>query len=588
MLGMVRCFRLLIIATATATGIGSSHAQSILPRLPPPDTAPLETSPVPRVLPEEPPKIAPPMIRPSEPPSLAGQGEIVEISSVDVVGSTVYPAADIESRFASFLNQQTPIGTITEAVQKIETAYHDDGYFLTRVRGVIEPSAAGNVLTIHVTEGYISAVKIDGDIGPAAALIYGYLKHLEDARPLNSDTLERFVLLAKNVPGVNVQPLLVPSKDEPGAVQLVAQVDRKPFDATLTDDNRGPRTVGPNELLVEVAGNSFTSLGDRTSLILYNTPFDNEELFGQASEDFFVGTEGLKLSGYLGYGVLVPGDILRVAGYKSRLLLGDVAAEYPVIRTRGLSLYLTGNFDISNSIIDEQEFDPTASHRASKDDLRILRIGVKADFQDVILGPSFAGANSASLQIHRGLPEVFGGSDGGALYVARPKEIYDFTKITALLDRTQNLYSWAASSLAAELAATGQWTRDILPPSEKFFLGGAQFGRGFYNGEITGDRAVEGKIELQFNDGYDLPWDFLPHVPVQYYGFYDTGQAWNTRASGDPSRHIESVGVGIHADLTTHISVQVETVHRFTRRPTGDNTSPEAAQVAYFRIVGKY
>jgi hemolysin activation/secretion protein len=382
---------------------------------------------------------------------------------------------------------------------------------------------------------------------------------------------------------------LIPSKDEPGAVQLVAKVDRKSFDVTVTDDNRGPRTVGPNELLVETAANSFTSLGDRTSLIIYNTPFDNEEIYGQLSEDVFVGTEGLKLGGYLGYGLLVPGDILRIAGYKSRLLLSDVAAEYPVIRTRAFSAYVTGNFDINNSIIDEQEFDPTASHRASKDDLRILRVGFQADFQDTVLGPSLAGANNVALQIHRGLPELFGGSHGtGTLYIGRPGEVYDFTKFTALFDRTQELYSWASSRLGAEIGATGQWTRDILPSSEKFFLGGAQFGRGFYNGEITGDRAVEGKIELQFSDGYDLPIDFIPHLPVEYYTFYDIGQAWDVRASGDPSRHIESVGIGFRADLTNHLSVQVETVHRFTRRPTGDNTSLEASQVAYFRIVGKY
>jgi hemolysin activation/secretion protein len=588
MIVMVGRLRLLMIVIAALTGIGSLHAQNLLPRLPPPDTAPLETSPVPKVLPEEAPKIAPPMARPNEPPSVAGEGEVVEISSVEVAGATVFTPDDLRARFDSLLNRQMPVGTIIDTVQKIEAAYHDQGYFLTRVRGVIEPSATGDVLKVRVTEGYISAVKIDGDIGPAAGLVYGYLKHLEDARPLNSDMLERYILLAKNVPGVTVQPILSPLKDEPGAVQLIAKVDRKPFDATLTDDNRGPRTVGPNELLAEVTANSFTSLGDRTSLIIYNTPFDNEELYGQVSEDVFVGTDGLKLSSYFGYGLLVPGDILRVAGYKSRLLLADFAAEYPIIRTRALSLFITGNFDLSNSIIDEQEFDPTASHRASKDDLRILRLGLRTDFQDSFLGPSLTGANTATLQIHRGLPELFGGTEGGTLYVARPSEVYDFTKITALFDRTQDLYAWASSRLAAEIAATGQWTRDILPPSEKFFLGGAQFGRGFYNGEITGDRAVEGKVELQFNDAYDIPVDFLPHIAVQYYGFYDIGQAWDVRASGDPSRHIESAGLGIRADLTDYLSIQVETVHRFTRRPTGDNTSPEANEAEYFRIVAKY
>jgi hemolysin activation/secretion protein len=172
---------------------------------------------------------------------------------------------------------------------------------------------------------------------------------------------------------------------------------------------------------------------------------------------------------------------------------------------------------------------------------------------------------------------------------ARANEQHDFTKLTAKFLRTQDLYSWTATSLDLEFGASGQWTSDILPPSEKFYLGGLDFGRGFYNGQVTGDRALTGKVELQLKDSFDVPaFGADRAVNLQYYTFYDYGMAWDVAASHDPRHHIESTGIGIKADLTEHITVLVEGVERFTRRPTGDNTNLAAEHAIYFGVAGKY
>ena len=50
----------------------------------------------------------------------------------------------------------------------------------------------------------------------------------------------------------------------------------------------------------------------------------------------------------------------------------------------------------------------------------------------------------------------------------------------------------------------GQLSNDILPPAEQFYLGGTQFTRGYYSGQVAGDKALAATAELQLNTGVDL------------------------------------------------------------------------------------
>jgi hemolysin activation/secretion protein len=588
LLGLVAAASAICDVTALAQSASPPPALVPFSQLPS-TTGHFQTSPIPGVLPQSEPKIVPPPALPGEPLPGAEGGPPVHITDIRYEGGTVYGNDMLGGMFGRLREGNTTQGQVVDAINMLQVKYREDGYFLTKVTGALEPAPGGGaVLVIHIIEGYISSVKLDNDVGPVGNLIYSYLRHLEGLRPLKITDLERYVLLSQNVPGMSIRTVLRPAKDQSGAVELIAELDRKRFDGYIIDDNRGPKTAGPNELLIGAAANSFTSLGERTELVVFNTPFDDEELFGQGSFEAMIGAQGLKLKAYAGYGILKPGDVLRPAGYKSRLLLTGLDAEYPVIRTRALSVYLDGDFDVSQSDIDLNDFTPTADHRASKSNLRILRFGARADLQDSLLGPALSAADSVNFRIHHGIPDLFSGTGDGSLRPARPNEVNDFTKLTLELQRTQQLYNWSGSGLSLYTAISGQWTSDILPPSEEFFLGGAQYGRGFYNGEATGDRAVVGTIELRFNDKIELAMmGMSTDIGLQYYAFFDDGQTYSLSV-GDLSHHLESAGIGIRAALTENLSAQLEGVKRFTRRPTGTNTSLEPAQALFFRISSQF
>jgi len=207
--------------------------------------------------------------------------------------------------------------------------------------------------------------------------------------------------------------------------------------------------------------------------------------------------------------------------------------------------------------------------------------------QDDIFGPGRAAVNSVSFTVHRGLPEL-GGQKNNAVFIPRPGVRNDFTKYSTEFIRVQNLLAWNSYLVALKVAFAGQITPDILPPIEKFFLGGEQYGRGFFSGEVTGDDVAAGTVELQLNDSIEGQiFGHAFNVGTQYYGFYDVGQAWSN-AVGDPKQRIESAGVGVRANLTPRLSVQVEGVNRFTRRPASATGSLETQYAAYFRVIARF
>jgi hemolysin activation/secretion protein len=571
----VRTTPALLLLASVLVWPGLAPAQTV------PSTIPPLTSPIERMQPPAQPEVAPPAEAPPEAvPEESGPS--VHITGVEVDGATVYPAPEVASAFAEIDGHTVSPGQIADAVRALQTKYRGDGYFLTVVRSTLRLAPSGLILHVQVIEGYISDVKIDGDVGPVGVLIYNYLRHLPEKRPTKFADVERYVLLAKAIPGITIRTVLFPARDEPGAVELVAQVQRKSFDLLATDDNRGPRTAGPNEMLVGAGANSFSSLGERTEVFIFDTPFSDEQVFGQASYEGFIGSEGLKFRAYAGYGTSVPGNVLAITGYSGDLFLAGGALEYPVLLSRRLSLAVNAALDIDQSQIALLGSDGSLNPE-SKIKLRILRIGEKLQIQDELLGFGRSAADTVNFTVHHGVPELAGSSNDAA-FTPRPGERNDFLKVTTEIVRVQNLFAWGASSVALKTAFSGQWTPAILPPSEKFLFGGEQYGRGFYNGEVTGDRAAAGTVEPQLNQTLEGKVFGHPYlVGVQYYTFFDIGQMWSN-APGDVNTHIESTGVGIRANLTAWLSAQVEGVRRFTRRPNAATGSDEPLDALFFRV----
>jgi hemolysin activation/secretion protein len=574
--------RLIALAAIIAfAGLPPAAAQQSPLNLVPPG------SPIPRILPPAPPPVGPGLpLAPPVAPAAPVPPVSVTVNRVAIEGATAFPAAQLARFTAGLVGPAIPLARVEAARVGILNLYRNSGYVLTTVSAAVD---ARGTLRFVVTEGRIRDVKLEGDIGPAGTQVLRFLRHLTEQQPIDAATLERWLLLAQDVPGVTLQAVLRPNPDDPGALTLVARVSRQPFSGLFTVDNRAFRLNGPQEGLAILGANSFTQFGEHTEFSLYRTA-GGTQTFGQAAEEFFAGDSGLRVRLYGGAGDATPSGFLRAIGFEGSTTTFGAAAIYPLIRSRQQTLNIGGYLDAIQDEIWTNSGEEGAKLRASRDSLRVFRVGANYAIQDLLAGPDRSAINTASVRVSQGLPGL-GGTGNGNPTPSRPGERVDFTKLDAQISRTQTLFqAWKDASVALELLAGGQITNKELPSVEKFFLGGSQFTRGFYSGQVTGDQALYWTLELQLNTGFDLTVFQRPlNIAAQFYIFYDRGEAWQLLSS-EPNVRLSSEGIGVRLNLTRYTELDLEGDIRNTRLPEGTSTTvkPLKAEAFYWRVLARF
>jgi hemolysin activation/secretion protein len=542
--------------------VSSTPAEAQVP-VPPPLP---QGSPLPGIAPLQPPNLAPPLQRPPVPtaPGPSTEGATHPVTSVEVDGVTAFPASTVAPLTSGLTGPAVTEGQVEAARRALVDLYRANGYVYTTVRAVIDEGR----LRFQVVEGYVVDVKIqpEGDVGPVGTQVLRFLNHLKGQRPLSSSTLERWLLLAQDIPGLTVRSTLNPSVTDPGELTLVAQVSRKAVSGFLAADNRAFALTGPEQGLGVLNLDSFTEFGERTQLSLFGA-FNSTNLFGQVSEELFLGGSGLKLRLYGGLGHATPSGPLHDIGYDGRTRVLGAQLSYPLIRARDQRLNLVLAFDAIESDITNQSGINGATQRASYDSLRIIRLGADYDLLDVLLG---GGVNSASARFSQGLVALGAVHNGDTISPARGGEKIDFSKASGEVSRTQTLYQWPDDrSLKLRVALGGQFTGDLLPPAEKFYLGGPHFNRGYYYGQVSGDKAATISNELQYNTSLPLPKRVPFDLRSQFYVFYDWGKVWQNNPANEFNVTLQSAGTGVRFYVADSTEIDLEAVYRMNLYPNG-------------------
>ena len=545
-------------------------------------------SPIPRALPPAPPSTAPGTALPALPPP---GGEVpnrtVHVIDVTVDGVTAFDKADIERYARDLTGPAVPLPQIDAARQAMLQQYRSAGFVLSTVSANLD---ANGHLRFVVTEGRIASVKLDGDIGPAGVQVLRFLNKLTQVQPIDSATLERYLLLAQDVPGVTLRAVLQPSADDPGALNLIAEVSHQSISGLASFDNRAFVQTGPIEGLGVLDFNSLTALGEKTEVTYYHT-FPNSQNFGQLAEEMFLGGSGLKLRLYAGTGNAIPSgggfSGLAAEDYHGKTSVMGGVLSYPVIRSRQQTLNVYTSLDALVSTV----YTGPPLALSSQDSLRILRIGEDYAMSDIWLGGTRPANNVVSVRLSQGLRILGAERNGTAGDAARQGERSDFFKMNFQLTRTQTLFTpFEGSSVALMGLLAGQWSENILPPAEQFYLGGSQYTRGYYSGQIPGDKALVATVELQFNTGTNLSmWGLAADVSTQFYLFYDWGETWQN-LSTDFATRVNSAGGGVRLQVTRYAEVDFEALGRFNRFPTGSGAgiSAENGIGLFWHVLGHF
>jgi hemolysin activation/secretion protein len=458
---------------------------------------------------------------------------VVTIRSVRVVGATVYDEAQFAPLYHDLIGQRTSLQSVYELARKITVKYGGDGYVLSRAivpPQSLDPKRAN--ITIQVIEGSVDKVEWPAAVSRYRNFFTDYAAKITAERPTNIHTIERYLLLASDLPGLNFSTSLRASTTQPGASTLVVAIEEKPVDAMARADNLGSTARGPYEFLGSLTANNW--LGEHDAFtVTYAGALPLRELqYLEGNYRQVLNSEGLvaffDVNHSWGRPGTAPLEALQYLTYGTQVYGG---LSYPVVRSRERNLTFSALGFFSN---DEAE---TLGAPFNRDRLRGIRLKADGDLVD-----GLGGFDRLNITLSQGV-QGLGSTANGDPLASRAAGRVDFTKLEATFTHIQPLFG----NLSIQLAGYGQYGLTPLLSPEQCGYGGAQFGRAFDPSVVTGDSCVEASGELR----YDLPIGGAWLTRPQLYGFGDWGDLFTRDAAvGTPARtEAASTGAGFRFGL---------------------------------------
>ncbi|WP_417451405.1 ShlB/FhaC/HecB family hemolysin secretion/activation protein [Kordiimonas sp.] len=460
-----------------------------------------------------------------------------QLSKVTINGAQALAPDALTPLYAPFLGQSISLSQVYELAGQMTALYRNNGFILSRVVVPAQEIEHGQI-TLQVVEGYIDTVSIEGNIKLGHKVLTRLGDRIRASVPLTASALERYMLLANDLPGIQAQAVLQPSPTSPGATNLTILVSEDPVFFYGTVNNRGSKFNGPIQMQLGASFNSLFTAASKTSVRLIGASQLAEFKSGEIRHEQVLGSEGTTMTLLARHTRSQPGASLADLEIRSRSTSGAFIVSHPVIRSRAKSLYVHAGLDIRNTetTILGEDF--------TKDRVRKVTTGASFDFID-----SLDGVNLVSTELHHGL-DILGAKDTGSTGMSRADAQTNFFKINFSAMRLQKI----TRRVNLLIDVTGQYTKDALAASEEMAIGGSQYGRAFDPSEISGDRGAAGRAELRYDAAANLNW----LTRYQVYAFADYGVVWDHTDTGYISTDLGSTGAGLRLTLSRNISAQFE------------------------------
>ncbi|HET9638051.1 MAG TPA: ShlB/FhaC/HecB family hemolysin secretion/activation protein [Allosphingosinicella sp.] len=474
--------------------------------------------------------------------------------SVSLGGLKEMPEAALRSAWEPFLGREQPVSIICEIRDRAATILREAGY-VAAVEIPEQRIAAGD-LQLEVLMAKLVAIRVRGDAGRSERTIARYLEKLTRKDVFNRYEAERYLLLARDLPGFDVRMALKSAGAGRGEVIGEVTVRRQAGSLEANIQNFGARSLGRWGGMVRGQLYGLTGLGDRTTLAAFTTADLDEQRTVQIGHEFRIGGEGLVLGGLFTYAWADPGLADPTLDIEARTSLATVEASYPVLRTQAATIRAGAGLDL---------IDQRVRFNGLKLSRDTLRVGfARLDFDRIdrsSLGVR-AGYSAAEplwriggrLELRQGL-DLFGATEpcGPGLARCALPGVVPPSRLegdpTATLLRLEVLGEYRPRplvTLAAGLRA--QMTGDPLLSFEQYSAGNYTVGRGYDPGTLLADRGIGAQIELRYGS-------LVPTGPRklawQAFAFLDAARV--SEAGRIPTlvggRSLASAGGGIRAAL---------------------------------------
>lgn len=479
----------------------------------------------------------------------------VTLSEVSFNNLGPVAAADLAPAYADLIGHEASITALCDVRDRAATILRRQGY-LAAVQVPTQRIEGGKV-RFEVLYAKLTAVRVRGDAGRSEGLFQAYLNHLTQGAVFNRIEAERYMLLARDVPGYDVRLVLKPAGTGPGEMIGEVTLRRTAAIVDATVQNYGSRETGrfAGQVRAEVYG--LTGLGDRTSLSAYTTADFQEQQVVAASHDMLIGGEGFRIGARATYAWTRPDLGAAVPPVRARTFFANAEASYPVVRTLGAGLLAAGGFDFVNQNV---RFNGLP---LSRDRLRVVYARLDADAIDthgVGPGGTTGWRLAGSLEVRRGL-DIFNASPNCVASPARcagtavPPSLVDGDS-TATVIRAQGVAeAHVTRKLIFSITPRGQYAHAALPSFEQFSLGNYTLGRGYDPGTLAADSGVGAAAELRATDIALFP---KARIAAEPYVFVDAAWVWNRYVPSPPDpQRLVSIGGGVRLNYADRARIDM-------------------------------
>ncbi len=426
----------------------------------------------------------------------------VTLGDIAIVGT----GADIQIQSAAWTNFRTAlvgkkvsVATIFTEVRELERAFGAAGRILVRVVVPEQRLTDGGTLTLTIVDGYIADLDLSAVPSRVAGRVRSLLTPLVGRRGLTLGDIERKLLIAADVPGLQLQSTLREGKIEEATSLFITATSRL-VSGSLSLDNTLSDPLGRYTVSLGLNLNAWLGLGEQIYLRVNGLPnLDKGSSFLDPTPRNRALTAGIVMPiSDNGLTVNLEATDARAAPRPSALNVGFASKfdrlawrlRYPVLRSRSMTLATQIGFDVQEERI---RLRPPIDQPVSSDSLRIVRLTGDVDAALPSNGRLFSSL-SASFGID-GLGARSASDAAGGVPLSRQGADSSFQLVSIAAALQQPLASYLALNVRTEAQlGFGQ----ALVNAEQIGIAGPNILSAFPNGALQGDDGYAIRGEAQF------------------------------------------------------------------------------------------
>jgi hemolysin activation/secretion protein len=533
---------------------------------------PVPRDPVPeQPLPEQPlPQLPPPdeLLPPPAAPATPAEPDVpatIQVNGFEVVGSTVFSAADFDQVTAPFTGRSLSFAELLQARSAVTQLYVDRGY-VTSGAFIPPQTLEGGIVRIQVIEGSLAEINVTGNRRLNSSYIRSRVQ-LAAETPLNVPRLLRGLQLLQLDPLIENISADLQAGARPGTSLLQVQVtEADTLSVTPSIDNGRSPSVGSFRRQIGISQANLTGLGDGLSINYTNTDGSNGV---DASYTLPLNPRNgtLRLAYGTTWSSIIAPDLFRDKldiDAKSRYY--ELSYRQPIFQspTEEFTLGLTASRQESSAefLSPRRPFPDEENARTRVSALRFSQEWTRRSSRQVL---------AARSQFSLGLD----------LFDSTVRDNAPDSRFFAWRGQAQWVRLLAPETLLL-VRSDVQLSGDSLVPLEQFGLGGQETVRGYRQDALLTDNGALLSAEVR------IPILRVPEVDgvLQITPFVDMGTTWNNSGEDPDPNSLIGVGAGLlwrmGDDFSARIDWGIPLIEVDNNTPASEKTWQESG--VYFSV----